>query len=115
MWRKLGLLLEIRYVWCSYHLALLVLFDSVYFVMFSAIWALPSCIFHLVIVAAVANLVLAVAWIKLLFEVFQLVPAYIANVVSSDARVAALGQRWLGILLLLGSCGELIVILIVLI
>lgn len=77
----LWFLLLICFVIWSLDLALLVLFDPVDFIVFSAIWTLSFSLVNLVVVTRVADLVLAIAWIELLFLFFQVKFADVANVV----------------------------------
>lgn len=77
---------------------LFVLFDSVHLVVLAAVRAFSVPGFHLVVVAGVANLVLAIAGVEFLFHLLQLDVADVADVVSALAGLVLL---WRVVVLLL--------------
>jgi len=64
---------------------LFIFFYTTYFIVFPAIWTLSLTFIDLIVVAAIAYLVLAVAWVELLLGLFEVTFAHITYVVAADA------------------------------
>ena len=59
---------------------LFIFFYTTYFIVFPAIWTLSLTFIDLIVVAAIAYLVLAVAWVEVLLLLLKSCLAHIANV-----------------------------------
>ena len=64
--------------------ALLVLLDPAHLIVLAAVWALPLLCLYLMIVTPITNLIFAIAWIKLLLDVFEVSLAHVADIIASN-------------------------------
>jgi hypothetical protein len=61
--------------------------------MLPAIWAFPFLLLDLKVIALVANLILAIAWIELLLEVFEVNLTNIAYIIAPNDNLIRVGAN----------------------